>query len=606
MHDTKKIIDPFVRIQFRTLRILSVAVGIASFGLILLHLYYHPDQVLAPIISVIFLIPALLAPFVFRSTGSIELAGKAFCIPLTMAIWAASFFVGGVTAQIAPVFVIVPIFTAYFLDQKSATVICILNVVMVLGMYVLDLNSAIDKSAVLTGTMALHASANVLAILAAIAGVISITFMRFYRHVLLELNEARLKSEEAALAKSHFLANMSHEIRTPMNGIMGMLELLNRSGLDEKRAKYAETAQSTAHDLMRILNDILDISKLDVGKVEIEKVSMSPAQIADDIVSLYSPKAEEKGLKISCALQDNLPDAVIGDPTRVRQVLANLVSNAIKFTATGQVDVAVRALKRRQGVDLTFEVKDTGIGISMGASKGLFERFTQADNSTTREFGGTGLGLAICKQLVDQMGGVIHLDSAPGNGTKVTFTLPTERSELVDPAKSPTEPTDFDLSNRRVLLAEDNHVNQRTIKAFLEIAGLEVEIAENGMVAMERIQERSFDLVLMDVQMPIMDGPTATRLIRALPGDLSAIPIVALTANAMPGDREKYLSMGMDEYVTKPIDFEKLLFVVGALLKASVSPELPTNVETRSRETKPSKLEPAQDKALQDLIDDIA
>jgi len=380
-----------------------------------------------------------------------------------------------------------------------------------------------------------------------------------------DLKSALAQAEQANAAKTHFLANMSHEIRTPMNGIMGMLDMLMRADTGEHHRNYAQTARSSADDLMRILNDILDISKLEAGKVEIEHVALNPADISSDVTSLYSAAADEKGLSLSLSLDETLPDWVEGDPTRIRQVLTNLVSNAIKFTETGGVEICVRSEPTENGIMLGFEVADTGIGISEDAQSFLFDPFTQADATTTRKYGGTGLGLAICKQLIEQMDGAIEIDSKLGTGTRIRFTLPTALREQPEETADSTEPSQHEVAGLNVLVVEDNKINQKTIKAFLEVVGLHVQIANNGLEAVMIAEETPFDIILMDVQMPVMDGPTAAGKIRTFDAPFSQVPIVALTANAMVGDREKYLSSGMDEYVTKPIDFQNLIDVIGRL-----------------------------------------
>ncbi len=598
--------DPFVQVQFRTLQILSLSIAIAAAALVMLHLHYNKDRLLAPALAAFFITPSVLSPFVYRFTGSINIAGACFCVPLALATWGTTFLVGGISAQIAPVLVVIPLFAAYFLEQRFALITSALNILVILGMYGLGLTNNVDTSAVLTGQPALHVSVSVLAALGFIAGTLSLTFMRYYRKVLDDLTDAKVQSEEASRAKSNFLATMSHEIRTPMNGIMGMLDLLVQSGLGGKQDSYAHTARSSADDLMTILNDILDISKLDAGQVHIEKVAMNPRQMISEIVSLYASNAEDKGLSLRGSISDDVPQWVEGDPTRVRQILANLVSNAIKFTEQGAVDILLWSECDQDALKIGVEVIDTGIGIPDDAQPFLFDRFTQADATTTRRYGGTGLGLAICKQLIEQMDGEIELQSTVGVGTRIRFTLPTVRREKPQVAIQVENDHQFDIEGRNVLVVEDNPINQRTIQTFLETAGLTVTIAENGRCALGLIADEQFDIILMDIQMPVMDGPTTTRHIRALPGPVANIPIVALTANAMSGDREKYLAKGMDEYVSKPIDFHQLIHVIGRLTDGTGHQQkrVPTHPSS-SASQKPPPISEESDKALQELLDEI-
>ncbi|WKA29845.1 ATP-binding protein [Bradyrhizobium roseum] len=380
--------------------------------------------------------------------------------------------------------------------------------------------------------------------------------LEMQKRELLETSEDLVKAKDAAeaasRAKSDFLAMMSHEIRTPLSGMVGMIELLRETPLSLEQERFTALAKESSDGLLNVVNDILDFSKLEAGRISPEFIEFDIVHVVKGVASLMTSKARDKGLELSIAVADGLPHWLKGDGNRIRQVLLNLVNNAIKFTDAGRIGIEVshQSLADDQ-VELRIEVTDTGIGIGPETQLQLFNPFVQADTSVSRKYGGSGLGLAICKQLCGLMGGAIGVDSHSGKGSRFWFTA---RCGIGSPriADAPSLVPDLDRSIK-VLVAEDSPIIATLISSLLKKQNFEVQMVTNGLQAVAAVTKDTYDIVLMDINMPEMDGISATRAIRALPGRQSSLPIVALTANAIVGQREIYLAAGMNDYVTKPI-----------------------------------------------------
>ncbi|HVG42886.1 MAG TPA: ATP-binding protein, partial [Chitinophagaceae bacterium] len=409
----------------------------------------------------------------------------------------------------------------------------------------------------------------ILAAIACIACVLTFLYVvnvgRHQQQMIAKLNESEKRLKEASSAKEQFLANMSHEIRTPMNAILGFTNLLKKTKLDGQQAQYVDFIHSSGENLLALINDILDLSKIEAGMMQLENTPFSLNGLIASIETMFAEKAETKGLVLKVSADATINDTLSGDAIRLTQILINLLSNAIKFTEHGVVELNVASVKNTPDeVVLQFHVKDTGIGIAPGKKQNIFDRFQQAEAETTRRFGGTGLGLSIVKQLVEIQKGSINVISELGKGSEFIVTLPfvplVEYTAVNGKKVAQPQQVAFAAKRGKVLIAEDNSMNQHLIRHLMEQWQVDYILVNNGWEAVEQLKENNFSLVLMDIQMPEMDGYVTTSVIR---NELkSTIPIIAMTAHAMAGEREKCLGMGMNEYISKPIKENELYNII--------------------------------------------
>ncbi|RIJ15046.1 response regulator [Henriciella mobilis] len=396
-----------------------------------------------------------------------------------------------------------------------------------------------------------------------------------------ELREALHRAEQATRMKSEFLANMSHEIRTPLNGVLGMAQALAHEDLTASQTEQVSIILDSGRALMVLLNDILDLSKIEAGKLEISPVESDIRHKLSSLFKLHMSIAEEKGIDLRLHVDPNVPSRLAFDPVRVRQCIGNLVSNAIKFTEEGEVMIVVTCSPAESGkATVTVHVTDTGCGIAENKIEHIFASFSQEDGSTTRRFGGTGLGLAITRQLAQMMGGDVTAVSEPGRGSIFTLTF---SADVADSARAPAENNTVQLASHRprsglggcrVLVVDDNHINLRVARSFLNSYDLKITEASNGAEALEHLNDGAFDIVLMDVHMPGLDGIEALKRLRMSANPNRFVPVIALTADSMEGDRERYLNMGFDGYVSKPIDERGLISAMGQVLSLGKPAEL--------------------------------
>ena len=486
-----------------------------------------------------------------------------FTIIMTPSLFMVTLYDGtGIHSSLVPIVAFSPFLSGYIAGKIGAVAswFTVTGALTVMYLYTDDRTAGVASIGPATDRYVM----SIVAATLALAVAIKLTEQLY--QALSEARSAADRARKAESAKSLFLANMSHEIRTPLNGVLGMAHALNTADLTHTQKDQVDTILESGKTLMTVVNDVLDISKIQSGKMEISPVPSSIRHLMKRLIKLWEPTAAEKRLALTLDIEEGMHDWYAFDPVRVRQCVSNLISNALKFTSEGSVSICIRLITEGENDQtkplLEISVTDTGIGMSQDAQARLFTVFSQAESSTSRRFGGTGLGLKITRDLARLMGGDATVTSVPGEGS--TFTLrfqatPTEQQQKAVSQSTINQGAAGALRGKSILLVDDNEVNRKVARVFLEAQNVTVIDAEHGAEALEWLDQKSFDLVLLDMQMPVMDGPETIKRIRADDVPYKDVPVIALTAEAMEGDKRKCLAMGMDGYVAKPIDPNALI-----------------------------------------------